>query len=192
MMRRIGIVLALFGVALGVEVLVESPAGQILGPFGGLCNALAGGLLLILKDLYGLVVILVSFLVGIPVFTLLRRTSASKYIVWPLTGLIAVTLAFVSRMGLAVGVVGASGTLTAALISGASGAISGAILARFISKDYSEAYRAILGLCLSALYHFEIATTWTTGVSGLPGLVLGVGEFLAPAAFGLVMGVWLR
>jgi len=186
---KLGILLLLL---IGLEVVAESSFGNMLGPLGVFFNALGGGLLLILTDLKGLAIIPVSFMIGMPLFMLMRRFIKSRYLLWASTGASVVSISFLLRMALAVGIVGNPGMMPGIAIMAASGAVSGSILSVSLHEDLSDAYRAILGLGLGAIYHFELATTWTTRVPGGAGLPLTLLEFFAPAAFGLLFGVWLR
>src|SRR5438046_1924916 len=125
----------LFSLLIGLEVVAESSFGNTLGPLQVFFNALGGGLLLILRDIKGLVIIPVSCLIGIPTFTLMRRFIKSKYLVWAVTGAGVVAISFLLRMVLSVGLDGIAGMMPSIALMVVSGAVSGSILAVSLHED---------------------------------------------------------
>ena len=196
--RRFWILVAIFGVGIGIEALAESSIGNAtFGNAKGVYNALFGGLLLFIRDQFlppelfrhTLLIAGTSSLGGLVVYAVMRKLTSNKYLIWSLVGLGVVALTFMMRVAMTPDV--SDGVASASLVGAASGAVSGAVLARFVGHTLPEAGLSILGLCLGTLYHFQVATTWTTQVVGIAGLLLGLAELLAPALFGLILGVWL-
>lgn len=200
--QRLRILILVLIVAFGIELIVESPFGDSsLWNLKSLYNVFVGGLFVLIRNqlfppellMHTIPILIAAYAVGLAAWWLMKKVRSNKYLVWSIVGLVVVVVTFLARLKTTPLFADLSSVpAKPLLLMGASGMVSGAVLARFVQDLWPEAGRTILGLSLGTLYHFELARTWTYTSPGIWSVIIGVGEFLAPVAFGLLFGVYFR